>query len=278
MAFAAMFAFLPSAWAVDRPAGMQRTGQFPWETSGASSSSYDSNSVMTVLPASENKNYIVKAVTESDKALWGMCSDKGSQGIKTGTMPDRLLYNTDIFFDGWFDKPATLGAIAPDRSEKVQEGGVEISGADNSGGESTCKGILNGSRWCDNRDGTVTDMSSGLVWLQNANCWGLMTWMTAITKPITDLRDGICGLNDDSAWGDWHLPTLDELYTLTYGPEAVTNESPYAFSGVQSDFYWSATSHAYHSTYSWYVYFNDGSVNYYSKIDHNYVWPVRNGP
>jgi hypothetical protein len=136
---------------------------------------------------------------------------------------------------------------------------------------------LNGSRWCDNRDGTVTDMTTGLVWLQNANCWGLMTWLTSITKPITDLRGGTCGLTDDSELGDWHLPTLDELYTLAYGPEAVAVATPYAFSGVKSDYYWSSTTHAHHSTHAWYVYFTNGSVNYYSKMEHNYVWPVRSG-
>ncbi|OAD19121.1 hypothetical protein THIOM_005259, partial [Candidatus Thiomargarita nelsonii] len=31
-------------------------------------------------------------------------------------------------------------------------------------------------RYIDNGDGTVTDNSSGLIWLKNANCFGVETW------------------------------------------------------------------------------------------------------
>jgi len=227
--------------------------------------------------AAEKEFVPVKTGPEADKALWEMCTDQGALGGHTSVVLGRLFDDSSSLFDVWLNNSGSSDVGIPDRAEKALKNGGEVPGADSSADATICNGIMNGSRWCDNRDGTVTDMTTGLVWLQNANCWGLISWKRAITKPITDLRDGICGLSDNSAWGDWHLPTLDELYTLSYGAEAVTHETPYAFSDVQSDFYWSATTHAYYSNYSWYVYFKDGSVNYYSKIDHNYLWPVRDG-
>ena len=48
----------------------------------------------------------------------------------------------------------------------------------------TCDGVLSDEgRWCDNEDGTVTDMTTGLVWLQNAGCMGSMSWFDAIKDP-----------------------------------------------------------------------------------------------
>ena len=37
----------------------------------------------------------------------------------------------------------------------------------------TCKGTLVGTRWCDNGDATVTDMTTGLVWLKYTDWEGL---------------------------------------------------------------------------------------------------------
>ncbi len=32
----------------------------------------------------------------------------------------------------------------------------------------TCKGTIVGTRWCDQENGTVKDMTTGLIWLKNA--------------------------------------------------------------------------------------------------------------
>ncbi|MBW1813845.1 MAG: hypothetical protein JRJ39_09275 [Deltaproteobacteria bacterium] len=40
-----------------------------------------------------------------------------------------------------------------------------------------CKGTQStGGRWCDNGDGTVTDMTTCLVWLKYANWGGTRMW------------------------------------------------------------------------------------------------------
>src|SRR5210317_1250043 len=50
----------------------------------------------------------------------------------------------------------------------------------------TCEGTLSPQgRWCDQGDGTVKDMTTELVWLQDASCMGLMDWYSAIEQPIT---------------------------------------------------------------------------------------------
>src|SRR5262245_6995997 len=58
-------------------------------------------------------------------------------------------------------------------------------------------------------NGTVKDMQTGLIWLKNANCFGLTNWADANIKAAA-LASGQCGLADGSKPGDWRLPTLEE--------------------------------------------------------------------
>ena len=146
-------------------------------------------------------------------------------------------------------------------------------------------------RFADNGDGTVTDKTTGLIWLKNANCFGSLTWDEAMTAAAS-LADGQCGLTDGSAAGDWHLPKRDALLTLIdkrYQYPALSNEAGTdhwmegdPFSGVQSDYYWSSTTYEYNPYAAWlvlldhcYVYYD--SVYYDRKIRSHYVWPVRGG-
>lgn len=141
----------------------------------------------------------------------------------------------------------------------------------------TCEGSLSsGGRWCDNGDGTVTDMTTCLVWLKDADCRGQMNWYNAITSTIEELRNGVCGLSDGSIWGDWRLPKLSELYGITQGEEAVAPYNQHYFTGVQLNYYWSCTREANSDTCIWLVM---PGVGYYTLCDRNYsyyVWPVRN--
>ena len=49
-----------------------------------------------------------------------------------------------------------------------------------------CLGTLNGTRWCDNEDGTVTDLSTCLVWLKNTMC-----------------NDTLAGISKTDGWLIW---------------------------------------------------------------------------
>ncbi len=145
-------------------------------------------------------------------------------------------------------------------------------------------------RYTDNGDGTVTDNSSGLIWLKNANCFGYQNWETA-RQSAANLAHGQCGLSDGSTQGMWRLPTKEEWVAMidkkyidreNYRQPVLSNAAgtgPWkegdAFSGVQAYPYWSSTPFATDTDYAWYVYLDNGFVSIDRKTNSNYVWPLR---
>ena len=110
-------------------------------------------------------------------------------------------------------------------------------------GGCTCKGTLNGTRWCDNGDGTVIDLSTCLVWLKNANCHGHNYFLSAMDYAAVDTHSGWCSLKDGSRKLEWRLPTSFELDSLANGTEAVRSDNMRAFVNVQPGYYWSGSLH-----------------------------------
>jgi hypothetical protein len=132
-------------------------------------------------------------------------------------------------------------------------------------------------RFTDNSNGTVTDNLTGLIWLKNANCWGAITWQTALTN-ANSLASGTCDLTDGSAAGSWRLPNITELeglVDLSQNNPAIPAGHP--FSNVQALGYWSSSTSAVDTTYAWNVIMGNGSVNSDGKGNNVYVWPVRAG-
>ncbi|MBF0552787.1 MAG: DUF1566 domain-containing protein, partial [Deltaproteobacteria bacterium] len=133
-------------------------------------------------------------------------------------------------------------------------------------------------RFTDNSDGTVTDNLTGLIWLKNANCFNTQTWAAALTD-ASGLTTGHCGLTDGSKAGDWRLPNINELKSLTdEGHHSVALPTGNPFVGVQSSYYWSSTTYAPTPTFAWLVYLADGVVPANIKTGTYYVWPVKGGP
>jgi hypothetical protein len=151
---------------------------------------------------------------------------------------------------------------------------------------------LGTARFTDNGDGTVTDNTTGLIWLKKTNCFGPITWYKAMTA-VADLAHGQCGLTDGSFQGDWRLPERAELLTLLderYESPALSNATGTdqwmegdPFSGVQSAPYWSATAYGNYPDAAWLVLFSQGYMLYYAndsyagKTGTSSVWPVRGG-
>ena len=139
-------------------------------------------------------------------------------------------------------------------------------------------------RFIDNKDGTVTDSLTGLVWLKNTNCFGMMNWEGA-KLAAKSLKDGDCGpdpvliLSDGSEAGDWRLPTMSELCTLIdFSRRDPALPSGHMFLATPSGYHWSETTLDYHSGMAWIVYFESGTTCYEDIKKHaGYVWPVR-GP
>ena len=141
-------------------------------------------------------------------------------------------------------------------------------------------------RFTDNKNGTVTDNLTGLIWLKNANCNGLQTWgsVLAVSDGQSGLSSGQCGLSDGSKAGDWRLPNRKELWSLadrSRSEPALPDKHP--FTGIQQDnYYWSSTTDLNHNdTYpaqEAYVFSTPtGEIYYRNKNATAYMWPVR-GP
>lgn len=141
-------------------------------------------------------------------------------------------------------------------------------------------------RFKDNGNGTVRDKLTKLIWLKNANAFGVRTWEQALSDANT-LASGSAGLTDGSKAGDWRLPNVKELQSLIdfayYNPalSSALGKSQWtngdAFIGVQSSSHWSSTTYSFYPTGAWVVNLLDGIVSGDDKTNANYVWPVRAG-
>ena len=116
----------------------------------------------------------------------------------------------------------------------------------------------------DNKDGTVTDNVTGLVWQQGQSV--AMTWDDAVAyaKGLT--------LGGHS---DWRLPSKDELESLFDKSRVAPTFDPLYFPNTNASCYWSSSTRAYDTNHAWAVYFHFGSFHYCYKSDYYYVRCVR---
>jgi len=120
--------------------------------------------------------------------------------------------------------------------------------------------------WC---NGNGTERVNNMIVLKDAGCLGKMTWNDAMTR-VKTLADGQCGLADKSKAGDWRLPTIDELGTLSVARGQFIN--------VQlklSSYYWSSTTDTKYPQCAWYLGFRSYYSSYGSKDANFNVWAVR---
>jgi quinol monooxygenase YgiN len=132
-------------------------------------------------------------------------------------------------------------------------------------------------RFTDNRDGTVTDNLTGLVWLQDADRFGEVPWEEALTH-ARNLASGSRGLTDGSVAGAWRLPTIRELFSLIdYGTADPTIPAGQPFTNVRPSIYWTSTTLAAAPTLAWMMTLGIAPTVFDLKINANRMWPVRHG-
>jgi hypothetical protein len=116
----------------------------------------------------------------------------------------------------------------------------------------------------DKSNGTVTDLTTGLIW-QQAEA-GVMTWTEALTY-CENLELADCN--------DWRMPNCIELRSLVNFSKHDPAIDTEVFPGAMSAGYWSSTPYALHSGIMWVVDFLDGSVDISHKSSSLYVRAVR---
>jgi hypothetical protein len=144
-------------------------------------------------------------------------------------------------------------------------------------------------RWIDNKNGTLTDTVTGLVWLNKANCIRGQ-WSDAIAE-VNALASGQCGLTDSSVAGSWRMPNRNEMLSLSdrmqnnhadffnqsykWKVTRALYQVPIFTGFVVSDSYWTSTTNAADTSEAWTVYSRDFGVYDISKTDTAYSLAVR---
>ena len=121
------------------------------------------------------------------------------------------------------------------------------------------------NEFIDNKDGTVSDLTTGLMWQQEPPK-STMNWHEAI-KYCSGLTLG--GLDD------WRLPTLPELFSLIDYSREIPAIDPIMGATKVSSGYWSSTTRAGYTDGAWLVGFYYGGVYGGYKSSSFYVRAVR---
>jgi hypothetical protein len=186
------------------------------------------------------------------------------------TFAPNTIYAWGMYFGYGYDNVSNKNTIYSVRAVHGGQSGsfdhLAIQSFDVVDSESTDNALIVADSYADNGDGTITDISTGLMWQQATST--NKTWESAMAY---------CeGLNI-GANTDWRLPTTKELHSLAnysnWGPAINTAYFP----GTVSSFYWSSTTYADDTSYAWGVDFYNGDDNVGSKPNVYYVRAVRGG-
>ena len=137
-----------------------------------------------------------------------------------------------------------------------------------------------GVRFRDNRDGTVTDRLTHLVWLLDAGCLGSRNWANALAA-VADLNAGTafpCQGYSAGTYDDWRLPNIKELQSLTdFGQSDPALPPDHPFFDVRDAGYWSSTTAAVNRANALLVLPLGGNTDGVGKSQTRRVWAVRHG-
>ncbi|MBI5674662.1 MAG: DUF1566 domain-containing protein [Nitrospirae bacterium] len=138
---------------------------------------------------------------------------------------------------------------------------------------------INPMSFNDNRNGTVTDNNTRLIWQKGENPT-TYNWYRASGRyheTYNPTSQDVCSELTTGGYSDWRLPTKKELMSIVdysiLSPGPTINP---IFTHTKQSFYWSSTTD---SGSAWYVDFGRGGGNfgYGNKTDDYYVRCVRGG-
>jgi hypothetical protein len=127
-------------------------------------------------------------------------------------------------------------------------------------------GAPNLESYTDNKDGTVTDNLTGLMWQQTVPT-GTYTWAQAVAY---------CPTLNLAGHSDWRLPSRIELVSIVdFGVTSGPRINSTYFPSTPADWFWSSSPLAGSSSLAWLVYFYNGNTNYLDVSDAHSVRCVR---
>jgi Protein of unknown function (DUF1566) len=156
--------------------------------------------------------------------------------------------------------------------------------------------MING-RYRDHGDGTVTDTETKLHWMRCAlgQSWDGSSCVNKASEIKRDAARQAAKSCTFAGYGDWRLPTLDELNTLVYcssgkrltnadgswgacsGSDKQPTIDQQAFPNCPSNYFWSGTTYASDPAYAWSVNFGNGYSGANGQSSFNHVRLVRSG-
>jgi hypothetical protein len=129
-----------------------------------------------------------------------------------------------------------------------------------------CAGISKDNaieKFKNNGDGTVTDLSTGLIWQQSD------------VKKDWEEANSYCDELDYANRQDWRLPSYEELQAIVDNTKSNVMIDILAFPGTKPSLYWSATEYESYYIMAYAVDFINGNLLSEEKAFANFVRCVR---
>jgi hypothetical protein len=164
---------------------------------------------------------------------------------------------------------STAHAYGPSHAWYLYLGNGEVSSQGKSKYEAVraVRGGQFSNNFIDNGDGTVTDLSTGLMW-QKDTAPDTYKWQQALSH---------CETLTLADYDDWRLPNRNELQSLVDYSQYDPSIDTIFFPNTVSSAYWSSTADAGFPYYAWYFVLKGGTSYNLEKTDGKNVRAVRGG-
>jgi hypothetical protein len=133
--------------------------------------------------------------------------------------------------------------------------------------------------YADNGDGTVTDPTTGLIWMRCSmgQTWTGSTCTGTAGRYTWDQAIALTGTVTFAGQNDWRLPNIRELQTIVDRSVYYPAIDAVAFPKTPASFFFSASAYAGNSSSAWSVDFDVGSASSYGRQGPYQVRLVRAG-